>query len=263
MKVVIPIKHTASLNAEVLVDVDDVGEADLDWSINEWDEFSVEAALQLRDAAGCGEIVVVTVGDRDSTEGLVSSMARGADRAVRVWDPSLEKADPIQVARVLASVVRRERPDLVLCGARSADAGHSATGVAMAALTGLPHVALVSAMSRETPSSLVVSRQLEGHLREQLRVHLPALLTIQSGINEPRYVPLHAMEAASRRAIEQLGLAELGLADAGPAAHAVRGWSVPPRPDPGSVLPSEADHAAAEILRLLARARGQNVADPA
>lgn len=176
---------------------------------NEWDDFSVEAALRLTEAAD-GEVVVVTVGDEESEDGLLDYLAKGADRAIRVWDDSLVGIDPIAVAHLLAAVARRERPDLILGGVQSSDGAHGATAVALAGLLDLPRVAVVSAIESDG-TDLVVDRELDGGRIERLRLSLPALLTIQTGINEPRYATLRAIKQARLKPLETLTVADVGL----------------------------------------------------
>jgi len=223
MKIVVPVKEVAVLDEEfdLLEDRPGVDPDAIEWELNEWDDFSLEAALQLREAEGDGEVVVVSVGDEEAEEGLRSCLAKGADRAIRVWDETLEGADPLAVARVLAAVVERESPDLVLCGVQSSDAVHSATGVALAAHLGLPRVAVVKSLDYDAASgSATVERELEGGLTELLRISLPALLTIQTGINEPRYANLRAIKQAKEKPLELLSPGDLGLDDAAIAAAA-------------------------------------------
>ena len=207
MRIVVPVKQVAVVDEDFEL-VDDGAGVDpdfLEWSLNEWDDFSLEAALQLSD-----EVVVVTVGDEEATEGLLTCLAKGAGRGVRIWDDSLAGADALAVARVLAEAVRREEPDLVLCGVQSSDAVNSATGIGLAGFLDLPHVAVVRAISSEE-GSLVVERELEGGLVEVVRVRLPALLTVQTGINEPRYANLRAIKQAREKPLDVLDLAALGL----------------------------------------------------
>ena len=223
MKIVVPVKEVAVLDEEfdLLEDRPAVDPDAIEWELNEWDDFSVEAALRLREAQGDGEVVVVSVGDEEAEEGLRACLAKGADRALRVWDDSLEGADPLAVARVLAAVVERESPDLVLCGVQSSDAVQGATGVALAAHLGLARVAVVKALDYDAGSgSATVERELEGGLTELLRVRLPALLTIQTGINEPRYANLRAIKQAKDKPLEVLGPGDLGVDDSTLAAAA-------------------------------------------
>jgi electron transfer flavoprotein beta subunit len=223
MKIVVPVKEVAVLDEEfeLLEDRPGVNPDAIEWELNEWDDFSVEAALQLRDAEGDGEVVVVSVGDEEAEDGLRACLAKGADRALRVWDDSLGGADPLAVARVLSAVVERESPDLVLCGVQSSDAVQSATGVALAAHLGLPRVAVVKGLDYDAGSgSVTIERELEGGLTEMLRVRLPALLTIQTGINEPRYANLRAIKQAKEKPLEVLEPGDLGVDDAALAAAA-------------------------------------------
>src|ERR1700743_2446311 len=133
MKIVVPVKQVAALDDEfeLLDDGSGVDPDFLEFDLNEWDAFSLEAALQLRDAAGEGEVVAVTVGDEESEEALLSCLAKGADRAGRVADEGVATDDPLPVARVLSAAVGRESPDLVLCGVQSSDAVNGATGIAL------------------------------------------------------------------------------------------------------------------------------------
>ena len=215
MKIVVPVKQVAALDDEFELTGDGLG-VDPDFierDLNEWDAFSLEAALQLREQTGeDGEVVVVTVGDDEAEEALLGCLARGADRAVRVWDESLGDADVLAVARLLAAAVGRESPDLVLCGVQSSDAVNGATGVALAGFLELPHVAVVKQLDYDAASgSATVGRELEGGLVELLRVRMPALLTIQTGINEPRYANLRAIKQAREKPMEVASPGALGL----------------------------------------------------
>ena len=130
MKVVVCVKQVAVLDEEfeMLDGGAGVDPDAVEWELNEWDEFSLEVALQLSEAQGDGEVVVISIGDEEAEEGLRACLAKGADRALRVWEDSLAGADPLSVARLLAAAVERESPDLVLCGVQSSDAVHGATG---------------------------------------------------------------------------------------------------------------------------------------
>jgi electron transfer flavoprotein beta subunit len=210
VKVVVPVKQVAKLDEDFELRDGDVDPAGLEWELNEWDTFSLEAALQLRDQAGAGEVVAVTVGDDEAEQGLLSALAKGADRGLRIWDDGLADADALAVASVLAVAVGRESPDLVLCGVQSSDAVNSATGIALAGHLGLPHVAVVKAIELDG-STLTVQRELEGGLVELLRISPPALLTIQTGINEPRYATLRAIKQAREKPLAVESLADVGL----------------------------------------------------
>jgi|CZKG01.1.fsa_nt_gi electron transfer flavoprotein beta subunit len=215
MKILVPVKQVASIGGDVKLD--GAGELDpraLHWQANEWDAFSLEAALQLAESSSAGEgfeVVVVTVADEQAEVGLRACLAMGADRGIRVWDPSLERLeDPLAIAAVLAAVARREAPELILCGVQSSDSANAATGVALAGLLELPRVAVVTAIEQDG-GELTVQRELDGGAVEVLRLSLPALLTIQTGINEPRRANLRAIKLARSKPSATLALSDLDL----------------------------------------------------
>jgi electron transfer flavoprotein beta subunit len=254
VKIVVPVKQVAALDDEFeLLDDGGVDPDFVEWELNEWDTFSLEAAQQIGEAAGDAEIVVVSVGDEEAEEGLLACLAKGADRGVRVWDDALEGADALAVARVLAAAVEREEPDLVLCGVQSSDAVNGATGVALAAHLDLPHVAVVKGLEMGD-GSVTVERELEGGLVEVLRVRLPALLTIQTGINEPRYATLRAIKQARDKPLDVISLDDLGLDDDAVAAAAgarVRRLGHHEKGEGAEMLSGSPDEIAARIAEIV------------
>lgn len=222
MRILVPVKQVARLKEGHLPD--GAGRLDpeaLEWSLNEWDGFALEAAQQLFEASGEGEgeVVVVSVGEVAAEEGLRTCLARGANRAIRVWEEGLEGVDPLAVARVLAAVAHREQPELILCGAQSSDGASGATGAALAGLLGWARVAVVDGIELDG-EDLTVRRELEGGAIEVLRLSLPALLTIQTGIDQPRQANLRAIKLARSRPLEVLTLGELELSSAEVSAAA-------------------------------------------
>jgi electron transfer flavoprotein beta subunit len=255
VKVVVPVKQVAAIDDEfeLLEDGSAVDPDGIEWDLNEWDTFSLEAALQLRDAAGGGEVVAITVGDEEAGEGLLSALAKGADRGVRIWDEELEGADALAVARVLAAAVAPESPDLILCGVQSSDAVNSATGIALAGHLDLPHVAVVKGIELNG-TDLTVERELEGGLVELLRIPLPALLTVQTGINEPRYATLRAIKQAREKPLAVLSLAELELAADDVAAAAgsrLRRLAHPEQAERAEMLSGSTAEVAARIATIV------------
>jgi electron transfer flavoprotein beta subunit len=257
VKIVVPVKQVAALDDEfeLLDDGSGVDPDFLELDLNEWDAFSLEAALQLRESTGEGEVMVVTVGDDEAEEALLGCLARGADRALRVWDESLDGADVLAVARVLAAAVGREAPDLVLCGVQSSDAVNGATGVALAGFLEMPHVAVVKQLDYDAAGSVAtVKRELEGGLIEVLRVRTPALLTIQTGINEPRYANLRAIKQAREKPLEVSTPDELGV-DSGAVGAAAgsrrRGLEHPERGEGAEMIEGSPSEVAARIVEIV------------
>jgi electron transfer flavoprotein beta subunit len=203
MKIVVAVKQVATPDEDfdLAGDSRSIEEDALEWDLNEWDTFAMEAALELRDEAGEGEVVAVTVGNEEAREGLLTVLAMGADRAVHLTHDALEDLDPIAIARLLAPVVAAESPELVLCGVQSSDSVNGATGVALAGLLGMPRVAVVRKIEY-ADGAATVERELEGGLRERVRVRTPALLTVQTGINEPRYATLRGIRQAGAKPME-------------------------------------------------------------
>jgi electron transfer flavoprotein beta subunit len=210
--------------------------------LNEWDACAVEEAIQIRERLGAGEVVVVTVGDEEAEGALRRCLAMGADRAVRV---DAEPRDPISTARALAEVVAGESPDLVLTGVQSADSVQGSTGVALAELLGLPRVAVVTKIEWSGSGPATVDRELEGGLIDVVEVDTAALLTIQTGINQPRYANLRAIKQAEQQEVRVVS------ADVGEPAYRVRRMFTPPRGAGAELLEGNAAQVAQQIADLL------------
>jgi electron transfer flavoprotein beta subunit len=210
--------------------------------LNEWDACATEEAIQLRERLGDGEVVVVTVGDEEAEGALRRCLAMGADRAVRV---AAEPRDPISTARALAQAVAAESPDLVLTGVQSADSVQGSTGAALAELLGLPRVAVVTKVDWSGSGPATVDRELEGGLVDVVEVDTPALLTIQTGINQPRYANLRAIKQAEQREIRVVD------ADPGEPAYRVRRMFAPPRGAGAELIGGDATQVAQRIAELL------------
>ena len=210
--------------------------------MNEWDACAVEEAIQIRERLGEGEVVVVTVGDDEAVGALRRCLAMGADRAIRV---DAEPRDPISTARALAEVVAGESPDLVLTGVQSADSVQGSTGVALAELLDLPRVAVVTKIEWSGSGAATVDRELEGGLVDVVEVDTPSLLTIQTGINQPRYANLRAIKQAEQQEIAVVGAA------VGEPAYRVRRMFSPPRGSGAELLEGNAAQVAQQIAELL------------
>jgi electron transfer flavoprotein beta subunit len=239
VKVVVCVKQVAVLGDEVEFTEDerDVDPDYLDFALNEWDTYATEEALRLVEAAGSGEVVVVSVGDEETEDCMRRCLAMGADRGIRVGTEG--PLDPIQVARALAEVVEAESPDLVFAGVQSSDSVQAATGGALAGLLGLPSVAVVTKIELENGKA-TAHRELEGGLVDVVEVDTPALFTIQTGINEPRYATLRAIKQAEEKEIDVRQASELGE-----PGYRVRKMFVPPKGEGAEML----DGGAAEVAQ--------------
>ena len=208
-------KQVAALDEdfEIRADGRDVEADFLIRDLNEWDDFSLEEAVKIKEAsAEPVEVIAVSVGPEEVDESLRKCLAKGADRAIRVWDAAVEGSDPIAIARVLAAVAKREAPSMLFAGVQSSDQAFASTGIATAAFLGWPHAAVVSSLGYAPGAkSAVFRRELEGGLLHEVEIQCPAVLTIQLGINTPRYASLRSIKQAAAKPIEVRSLADLGL----------------------------------------------------
>jgi len=197
--------------------VDETGrgirEQDASFEMNEPDAYALEEALRIREQQG-GDVVVCTAGPARAGQVLREALARGADRAVHVEDDRLASAEPGVIAGVLAEAIKEEGFDLVLTGLQSDDQGAAQTGVILAERLGLPHATIVMDVQIGPPTgpgqaALRVKRELEGGWFQWVAMPLPALLTIQSGINQLRYATLKGIMAAKKKEIRKVAPASV------------------------------------------------------
>jgi len=228
MKILVAVKQVAALDEDFEFR-DDGRDVDPDFLIrdlNEWDDFSLEEAVKIREASAESiDVVALCVGPAEADEVLRKCLAKGADRAVRIWDDAIEGSDPIAIARVLTAAVRREAPGLLFAGVQSSDHSFASTGIATAAFLDWPHAAVVSQLTFiPGAATAVFRRELEGGLLQEVEIQCPAVLTIQLGINTPRYASLRSIKQAAAKPIEVVSLADLGLgaADVGEGGSASR-----------------------------------------
>ena len=259
MKILVAVKQVAALDEdfEIRGDGRDIEADFLIRDLNEWDDFSLEEAVKIKEAsAEPVEVVAVSVGSDEADESLRKCLAKGADRAIRIWDAAIEGSDSIAVARVLAAVAKREAPQMLFAGVQSSDQSFASTGIATAALLGWPHGAVVSNLSYVPGAKTAVfRRELEGGLLHEVEIACPAVLTIQLGINTPRYASLRSIKQAAAKPIELLSLADVGLAEAdvgeSGSASRVRRMYVPDKGRAQLIEGNVAQQAArlAEIIR--------------
>ena len=212
MEIIVCVKRVPEVaEAEVVIAEDgrSIEEKGLVFDINEADSYAVEEALLIKERFG-GSVTVMTVGPEEADETLRMCLAMGADHAVRLTDERFAGSDPYATARLLHQAIKDRDFDLVLTGCMASDDGAAQVGVTLAELLGIPHAALVKRIELEDHKAKV-HRELEGGLEEVLEVELPAVFTIQTGINEPRYASILGIRRAMKKEIKVLGLKELGL----------------------------------------------------
>ena len=201
MKIAVCIKQvpTREWQPRLTDDKRAIREQDASWELNEPDAYALEEGLRLREKHG-GEVVVCAAGPARVTAVIREALARGADRAIHVHDDALGRADGIATADALADAMRDEAFDLILTGLQSDDQGHAQTGVVLASRLGRPHATIIMEV-QVTDGRLRVKRELEGGWFQWVAMPLPALLTIQSGINQLRYATLKGIMASKKKEI--------------------------------------------------------------
>ncbi|MFW5963511.1 MAG: electron transfer flavoprotein subunit beta/FixA family protein [Natronomonas sp.] len=217
MKILVTVKEVAEVDDEFQISGLDIDKGSLEYDLNEWDDYAVEEAVQISEENDDVEVVTVTIGPERAEETVRMALAKGADRALRVWDDSLENAQFLDVeskADILAAVAEEEDPDFILTGVQAGDDANGATGVALADRIGFEWAAVVNALDLDIEEGVAsVHRELEGGIEELTDVELPSVLTIQTGINEPRYASLRGIRQAQRKPLDVHTLEDLGLDD--------------------------------------------------
>jgi len=260
LDIVVCVKHVPD-TAEAELKIDSTGKAiektGLVYDINEWDDYALEEAVRIKEKQG-GTVTAITIGAEDSDSTLRKCLARGADKAIRLTDAKFAGSDSYALARILQTTINTLHYDLILSGVQSGDGGNAATGPILAELLGIPHVTMVKKLELGAGTAKV-NRELEGGLEEQLEIKLPALIAVQTGINEPRYVSIMGIRKAMQKEIKLMTLADTGLSesDVGPAGSwlAVDRLYVPPVEKQAEFLKGSPDEVAAKVTDLL-KSRG-------
>ncbi len=214
MEILVCVKRvpdTSENEIEINSDGNDIERDDLVYSVNEWDNYAVEEAIQIVDKVG-GSVTVVTVGDDESEEVLRREMAMGANNGLLLTDDAFEGSDGKGIATILKAAVEKGKYDLIMTGAQ-ADEGAAQVGGMLAAMLDYPYASLVN-MIEPAEGKMKVGREIEGGNQEINEIELPCVLSIQTGINEPRYVGIRGIRKVASVEIPELSASDLGL-DAG------------------------------------------------
>ncbi|MCA3444224.1 MAG: electron transfer flavoprotein subunit beta/FixA family protein [Rhodobacter sp.] len=213
MKVLVPVKRVIDYNVKVRVKADGSGVdlANVKMSMNPFDEIAVEEAIRLKEKGLAEEVIVVSIGVRQSQETLRTALAMGADRAILIEATADVQQDiePLAVAKLLAAVVRQEAPGLVICGKQAIDNDMNATGQMLSALLGWSQATFASELAVEGDHA-VVTREVDGGL-QTIRVQLPTIVTVDLRLNEPRYASLPNIMKAKKKQLDEKTAADYGV----------------------------------------------------
>ena len=210
MDIIVCTKRVPDTNeVDIQITGNSVNTKGLVFDVNEWDKYAIEEAVALKEKHG-GTVTAITVGDAESDETLRRAFATGADSAIRVTDDAINDSDAIAMAKVIASAIKDIKYDLILFGAQADDYGSGTTGQAVAAILGVPYASLVIKLD-VSDGKLKATRELEAGLQEVVEIPTPAVITVQSGINEPRYISIMGIRKASSKEIKTTDTAALGV----------------------------------------------------
>jgi electron transfer flavoprotein beta subunit len=260
LDVVVCVKHVPE-TAEAELKIDQTGKniekTGLVYDINEWDDYALEEAVRIKEKQG-GTVTAITIGTQDTESTLRKCLARGADKAIRLTDPKFENSDAYATAKILHSAIKTLHYDLILTGMQAGDDGNAAVGPILAEMLNIPHATMVKKIEL-AQGTAKVNRELEGGLEEQIEIRLPALVSVQTGINEPRYVSIMGIRKAMQKEIKVLSLADTGLSesDVGSAGSWINidKLYVPPVEKQAEFLKGTPDEIATKITEIL-KSRG-------
>ncbi len=256
MNIVVCIKRVPDVGeAQVVISEDgkSIKGDRLVYDINEADNYALEEALLLKERLG-GSVTVITVGGEEANEQLRTCLAKGADNAIRLHDAKFIGSDGFATAKILCAAIRDLKPDLVLTGCMASDDAYAQVGVQLAEMLGFPHATLVTNISVEDMKAQVRC-ELEGGLAEIVEIELPAVIAVQTGINEPRYASFRGIKEAMKREIKVLGLAELSLnehdvGEAGSKTRVIKLY-IPPIEKAAQILRGSSDEVCSQLVAVL------------
>lgn len=219
------------------------------WVINPYDEFAIEAALRIKEKNGA-EVVSITLGNEDATKSLRQAMAMGTDRSILINEPSYEDFDPLSTAKILSKVLEKENFDLILGGKHGVGGDNQAVLSIISAIMNIPIVTVVVSLDIEG-NKIRAKREIEGGF-EIVNVEMPAIITCQKGLNEPRYPSLKGIMAAKKKEIKEYKLSELGIKEEDlKKGLKFLSYVEPPSRPQAKILSGEPKEVVKELVKLL------------
>lgn len=254
MKALVLVKYVPDANSVFRIASDGmwVDTANLSYAINDFDRYALEALLALKDAGSVEEVVALTVGPAEAGSALRTCLATGADRAIHVNDDALVGCDPLSLARVIQAAIKDEDFSLILAGLQANDDNHTQIGGLLAGLMDLPCASAAMSLTLRDATTLRVERELGNNELQVVELTLPAVVTVQTGINTPRYASLKGIMAAKKKPVATLGLSELGLdastVGAGAAKLRTVGFAPPSKGKGAEILSGTPEDIAKELV---------------
>lgn len=256
MNILVCVKQVPDTAIAIKLDAEQksIDRSGLTYVVNPFDEYAIEAGLQLKEKYG-GEVTLVTMGPDRADEALRTGLAMGADKGVHISDPALEGSDTLVTAKVLATAIKGLPYDIVLCGKVATDDNTGQVGPALAELLGIPHISGATTLEvDDAAKKATATREVEGGFM-RMEVPIPAVITAEKDLNAPRYPSLPGIMKAKAKPVDKKDVASLGMdpSSVGLAGSKIQpmGMSLPPVREAGRIIEGEAEEAAKELARLL------------
>jgi len=212
LKIIVCVKQVPAKDAPLTISGNWIKETDIGFEMNEPDSYALEEALRLKEKHG-GEVVALSMGPERVKQTIKEALAKGADRGIHIADDNFAQLDPLGAAKSIAAALEKEKADLVLTGLQSDDHGFGQTGVLLAGLLDLPHATLIMQID-VSDGKMKLKRELEAGWFQWIECPLPAVLSIQSGINKVRYATLKGIMGAKKKEISTIARESLGVTTA-------------------------------------------------
>jgi electron transfer flavoprotein beta subunit len=255
MNIVVCVKQVPDTETKIRVKDGQVDHSETKYVVNPYDEYAIEEGLLVKERLGEGKITLVSVGPERAKDALKSGLAVGAEEAIHLVDEAFEGSDPYATALILAKALEKLDYDIIFCGKQGVDEDHAQVGIILAELLGIPHVSVVTKLEiSEDRKSIVAHREVEGG-HAVVEAPLPAVITAQKGLNEPRYASIKGIMAVKKKVIPEWNAEEIGVdaASVGSGAAKVSFVEValPPERESGKVFDEDPVQDAIKVAHLL------------
>jgi len=249
MNILVCIKQVPDMESKFKVNADGTwyDTVDLAWRMNEYDEYAVEQAVQLKEQVGDSDLTVLCIGSDRVKETMKKALAMGCDRGAHIIDDNAAQKDPFEIASIIATYAKDKSFDLIFTGMQSQDRGSAQVGILVAEMLGLPSISTIVAFSYDS-GQITVRRELEGGIKAIVKSGTPALVTCQLGLNTPRYPTLPNIMKAKKKELLSVAVAELLNVE---ARQATDRMYLPEKKGGGLVLEGEPAELADQLIKIL------------
>ncbi len=253
MNIGVLLKQVPDTETKIRVAGDGIDEGDVKWIINPYDEYAIEEAIRLKEKLGDGEVLIFSLGKARTLDAARTALAMGGDRAVILDDDAFQGSDAYGTAKALAAAIEKEACGIVFAGRQAIDLDQNAVPQSVAGFLGWPHASVIDGFEHNGDTA-TVKRPVGGGATEVVEITLPAVLTCDKGLNEPRYASLPGIMKAKRKPVTNYSAADLGVEDdvgADNAKVTLSDFQLPPGRPAGRILEGDIGDQVKELVRLL------------